>query len=90
MFQTESLSIDVRSDDMVDHVTGPAVPHLLLGLAEFSLQDCQTGLQLLGSVGELSIGPVHGGLAQPQRAHLLLQLLLPLFQQLPAMGNSRY
>lgn len=67
----------------------PAAPHLLSGLAELSLQDGQAGLQLLGAVAELGIGPVHCGLAQPQRAHLLLQLLLPLLQQLPATGNAK-
>lgn len=66
----------------------PAAPHLLSGLAELSLQDGQTGLQLLGAVAELGVGPVHGGLTQPQGAHLLLQLLLPLLQQLPAVGNT--
>lgn len=67
----------------------PAAPHLLPGLAELSLQDGQTGLQLLGAVAELGIGPVHGGLAESVRAHLLLQLLLSLLQQLPAVGNAK-
>lgn len=66
-----------------------AAPHLLSGLAELSLQDGQTGLQLLGPVAKLGVSPVHGGLAESERAHLLLQLLLSLLQQLPAVGNAK-
>lgn len=60
-----------------------AVVYLLSGLANLSLQDGQAGLQLLDTVAELCIGPGHRGLLQPQGAHLLLQLLLTLFQQPP-------
>lgn len=64
-------------------------PHLLSGLAELGLQDGQTGLQLLGAVAELGVVPVHGGLVESEGAHLLLQLLLSLLQQLPAVGNAK-
>lgn len=57
---------------------GTAVAYLVSGLAKFGLQDGQTGVQLLGTVAELCIGPGHGGLVQPQGAQLLLQLLLAL------------
>lgn len=60
-----------------------AVPYFLSGLVKFSLHDGQASVELLGVLAELSIGPGHGGLVLPQGAHLLLQLLLTLLQQLP-------
>lgn len=53
-------------------------PYLLSGLVKLSLKDGQTGVQLLGTVAKLCVGPGQGGLLQPKGAHLLQQLLLTL------------
>lgn len=63
--------------------------YLLSGLAKLSLQDGQTGVQLLGTVTNLCVGPGQRSLLQPQGAHLLQQLLFSLFQQLPEVEIER-